>query len=300
MSETGKILITGASGFTGQHACEHFSNTGYDVIAVTRKRPIFCKQNIKIEYCDITDEHAVLNLVKNTKPQFLLHLAGQNHVGDSWVNPVSSIDANVMSTLYLLEAIRKESPLCKVVVIGSALQFVLKDLSTLNHPYSLSKTLQVLISQSWASLYNLNIVIAKPSNLIGPGLSNGVCSIFARKIVDMEKTKSKNVLRVNNLYAKRDFIDVRDAVNAYETLLLKGISGEVYDIASGTNRSLEEVIHVMKSLTKVDFQVKSQTNNQIEETNENLLNKISSLNWKPTIPFKSSINDILTYYREND
>jgi GDP-4-dehydro-6-deoxy-D-mannose reductase len=158
----------------------------------------------------------------------------------------------------------------------------------------------VLIAQSWASLYNMNIVIAKPSNLIGPGLSNGVCSIFARKIVDMEKTKSENVLRVNNLYAKRDFIDVRDAVNAYETLLLKGKSGEVYDIASGINRSLEEVIHVMKSLTEVDFQVKSQTNNQIEEPNENLLNKISALNWKSTIPFKSSINDILTYYREND
>jgi GDP-4-dehydro-6-deoxy-D-mannose reductase len=299
MNETGKVLITGASGFTGQHACEHFSNAGYDVIAVTRKNPISCK-NIQVEYCDLTNDHDVLNLVKKTKPQYLLHLAGQNHVGDSWVDPVSSLDVNVMSTLYLLEAIRKESPLCKVIVVGSALQFDLKDLSTVNHPYSLSKTLQVLIAQSWASLYNMNIVIAKPSNLIGPGLSNGVCSIFARKIVDMEKTKSENVLRVNNLYAKRDFIDVRDAVNAYETLLLKGKSGEVYDIASGINRSLEEVIHVMKSLTEVDFQVKSQTNNQIEEPNENLLNKISALNWKSTIPFKSSINDILTYYREND
>lgn len=292
------ILITGASGFTGQHACNYFHEKGYKVVGVTRNSPLLYK-DIKIEKCDLTDQNTVIKLIKENNPQFVLHLAGQNHVGDSWVDPVSSFESNVLSTLFLIEAVRKECPSCKIIVVGSALQFDLNNITTLSHPYSLSKSLQVLVARCWAGLYHMNIAIAKPSNLIGPGHSNGVCSIFARKIVDMEKNNSKKILEVNNLNAHRDFIDVRDAVRAYEILLLSGKSNEVYEISSGKSRSIEEVILVMKSLSKVNFKVESQTFNQIEKPIEIFPSKISALGWEPTIPLKTSINDILTFHREN-
>ena len=107
-------------------------------------------------------------------------LAGQNHLGLSWNDPVSTLEANFLSTLYLIDALRHENPNCKTVVVGSALQFEPNDMSTLTHPYSFIKTLQVQVAQAWANLYNLHIVIAKPSNLIGPGLSNRVC-LFSQK-----------------------------------------------------------------------------------------------------------------------
>ncbi|WP_454861362.1 GDP-mannose 4,6-dehydratase [Peribacillus frigoritolerans] len=47
------------------------------------------------------------------KPDYLLHLAWQNHIGKSWIDPVSSLEANEMSTLYLIEALRQENPDCK-------------------------------------------------------------------------------------------------------------------------------------------------------------------------------------------
>jgi len=297
VNQLNNLLITGASGFTGQHACRHFLKAGYAVTGVTRNH--ISNSQIQVEKCNLTDKEAVRNLVKKVQPQYILHLAGQNHVGLSWNDPVSTLEANFLSTLYLIDAIRHENLNCKTVVVGSALQFELNDMSTLTHPYSFSKTLQVQVAQAWANLYNLHIVIAKPSNLIGPGLSNGVCSIFAKKIVNMEEDKAQNVLEVNNLSAQRDFIDVRDAVSAYEILLTNGKSGEVYEISSGNSYSLKEIVTKLKSLTTIDFQVKSQEHILSEEKVLITPNKIMKLGWKPTISLQSSMEDILNFYREN-
>lgn len=99
-----------------------------------------------------------------------------------------------MFTAYLLEAVRKENPSCKILVAGSALQYDPANISTLTHPYSLSKTYQIQIARGWAALYEMDIVIAKPSNLIGPGFSNGVCSILVKIIINGTK-KSRGCLR---------------------------------------------------------------------------------------------------------
>ena len=295
MSSLPKLLITGASGFTGKHACHYFSKAGFEVIAVTRTHSF--NEQIQTEHCDLTNKEAVRRMIKKIKPQFLLHLAGQNHVGQSWVDPVSSLEANSLSTLYVIEGLRHENPTCKIIVVGSALQFDPKDISTLKHPYSLSKTLQVLIAQSWEGLYNLPIVIAKPSNLIGPGISNGVCSIFARKIVEMEVENAEKVLEVSNLHAQRDFIDVRDVVTAYETIFKKGSSGEVYDIASGKSRSLAEVIECFTLLTDAEFKIIPTSKNEKEEPTGIAPLDLNSLGWKPVIPFEISLLDILNFYR---
>lgn len=297
MKQLPTLLITGATGFTGQHACTYFAKVGYEVIAVSRN-PILHNQ-IKAVQCNLTDKEAVENLVKNIKPQYLLHLAGQNHVGQSWKDPVSTLEANFISTLYLIDAIRKEYPACKTVIVGSALQFDPSNLSNLIHPYSFSKTLQVLVAQAWAKLYKLHVVIAKPSNIIGPGFSNGVCSIFAKKIVSMEKNNSEKILEVNNLGAQRDFIDVRDVVSAYEILLTKGNSEEIYEISSGKSYSIEEVITRLKGLTTIKFQTKSLVNGVNEEVIKIIPYKLLSLGWKPTISIQSSLEDILTFYRDN-
>ncbi|WP_026562812.1 NAD-dependent epimerase/dehydratase family protein [Bacillus sp. J37] len=298
MNQQPKLLITGANGFTGQHAVKHFLNVGFNVTAVSRKSK-FTLNDVPNEYCNLTNKADVENLIKKTKPQYLLHLAGQNHVGLSWVDPVTSLEVNTMGTVNLLESLRKESPLSKVVVVGSALQFDPGNITTLPHPYSLSKTLQVIIAQSWAKLFNMHIVIAKPSNLIGPGFSNGVCSILAKKIVDMEENKLDKVLEVNNLHAQRDYLDVRDAVTAYETLLMKGKSGEIYDISSGKSRSIEKIVNCFKTLTTINFELKSQEFHQIEQTIKIMPSNLIDLGWKPAIPLKQSLKDILNFYRDN-
>ncbi|MDN4073662.1 NAD-dependent epimerase/dehydratase family protein [Fictibacillus terranigra] len=296
MKKRPKLLITGANGFTGRHACNQLG-IDYDITAVSRNYRTTESTKVDIRYFDLTNKMDVHRLVNEVQPDFLLHLAGQNHAAESWNNPIATLEANLMSTVYLLDAIRESHPVCKVVIIGSALQYDPNKNSSLTHPYGLSKTLQVQTAQAWAVLYKLNVVVAKPSNLIGPGGSTGVCSIFAKKIIEMERDKTEKVLKVNNLHARRDFLDVRDAVHAYNTLLRHGKSGEIYDITSGKSHSLHDIIKKYKTLALVDFEVESLFQPEDPPVDEVQPYKLRQLGWSTLYPLDSSLRDTLDYYR---
>lgn len=291
-----KLLITGATGFTGIHACHHFHQAGYEVIGVSRQPSKIESDQIRIETCDLTNKNELTDLIQKNKPDRVLHLAGQNHVPSSWTNPVASLEINTMSTAYLLEAIRQQVPECKTLVVGSTLQYDVNDITTLNHPYSLSKTLQVLIAQSWELLYELNIVIVKPSNLIGPGKSNGVCSLLALKVAEMELLGAEKVLRVNNLLASRDFLDVRDAVFGYEILFNKGRSGSIHDMTTGLSRYLKEVTSSLQAISSLSFTVES-VEDKLEVKVSTPPSDLLLENMQALIPFEKSVEDILNYQR---
>lgn len=289
------LLITGATGFTGLHACRHFIKEGFNVTGVTSKDPK--NYGVPMEQCDLTSKECVMKLIKKIKPQYILHLAGQNHVGNSWKDPITTLEVNSFSTMYLLEAVRKENLNCRIIIVGSALQFDTSNLSTLSHPYSLSKTFQVLISQSWAKLYGLDIVIVNPTNIIGPGQSKGVCSIFAQKIVEMEKKQKECVLQVNNLYAQRDFVDVRDVVCAFEILFNKGISGEIYDVSSGESYTIETIIEKLRSFSKENIKINASDNyDEIRKVIKSP-DKLVKLGWKRNKSLDTSLRDTLNFFR---
>jgi len=297
MNTKDKLLITGASGFTGYHACEYFSKLGLDIIAITKKRN-FCYKKVKTVQCDLFNKEGVKDLIKQIKPDYVLHLAGQNAVGRSWEDPLDSLEVNAMGTAYLIEALRQEAPACKTVIVSSALQFNPTSISTFNHPYGLSKTIQSVFSQFWAFLYNMHIVIAKPSNLIGPGFSTGVCSIFAQRIVNMEREKEEKFLNVSNLNNRLDFLDVRDAVRAYDFLLTKGKSGDIYDVSSGKSRSLEEIINIFRKTTTIQFQTKVNDQSPLINHVDLYPLPLIELGWQPTIPLETTIKDIVDFYRQ--
>ncbi|WP_144510777.1 NAD-dependent epimerase/dehydratase family protein [Bacillus sp. FJAT-22090] len=298
MASKARLLITGATGFTGVHACKYFKKAGYEVIAVTRSYPSSVSDDrIHMEQCNLTDKQQVKSLIQKTKPDKVIHLAGKNHVQESWSSPITSFEANVLSTAFLIETIRQENPLCKILIVGSALQFDLGDISTLQNPYSLSKTMQVLIAQSWKALYGMDILIAKPSNLIGPGPSNGICSILAKKTAEMELHGTERILTVNNLFAKRDFIDVRDAVRAYAKILDVGESGKTYEVCSGKPRYLKEITDSLQALSIVNIEIQTLTN-EVEKLDVATHSLLGNLGWSPSISFEKSIEDILNYQRK--
>ena len=292
------ILISGASGFTGKHACKFFLDAGYQVIGLVRKPPSSAETNVTNYVCDVTDQSEISKLIEKVKPDYILHLAGRNSVGDSWLDPVGTIETNVLSTMYIVEAVRRESLASNILVVGSALQTDLQDLRTLEHPYSLSKSMQALIAQAWEQLYDMNVMIAKPSNLIGPGLSNGVCSILAKQVVEIEKGERDPVLTIDNLYAMRDFLDVRDAVSAYEMILKLGAPGDVFDVNSGNSRSLKDVTDLLVRLSNKSIRIEGKKSER-ETREEKKPLKLMQLGWKQEIPWESSIEDILQFHRES-
>src|SRR5690349_4877956 len=102
-----KVLITGASGFTGRHAVSYFREAGAVVAAVVRRPDVYSfGKGAQVHVCDLNDKQQVRHLIGEVQPDYVLHLAGKNSVPDSWSDPLLVLETNVMAVLYLLDALR--------------------------------------------------------------------------------------------------------------------------------------------------------------------------------------------------
>lgn len=295
------IVITGANGFTGMHACRHFAERGMRVIAVMRskRRPAFMPpSNCETVSYDLAERDKVKELLRTHRPDYLLHLAGKNDVKGSWADPVDYMEINMMATLYLLDALRTIGhAACRVLIAGSMLNFPLSDTPKPPHPYSFSKTFQVLAAHCWHQLYNQPILIAQPSNLVGPGPSNGICGLLARYTAEIEKGKKQSPFILSSSAERRDFIDVRDAVAAYERILLHGRSGEVYQVGSGKLRTLGEAASVLQNFANCPIPLQINSNEVQSQVKPVDLTCIHALGWRQQISFQQSLQGALDYFR---
>lgn len=297
MDRNKKVLITGANGFTGRHACQFFADCGYDVTGMVRSLPSK-RSDVKLIYGDLGCQQRIEEVIKEIKPELILHLAGLNNVGESWVVPAECISTNVMGTVHLLEAVRNSCPEAKMIVVGSMLQEQPEEIPA--NPYSLSKTIQFQVSKAWEYLYEMNILFVKPTNLIGPGPANGICSILARKIVQMEIGKQSGTISIDSLDASRDFLDVRDAVKAFAILAELGQKGHVYELGTGVKKTLREVIEELRQLSAIEFEVneqKPQKRTMTHVSGYSTLQDLNNLGWEPSISLQTSLRDILEYHR---
>jgi len=291
------ILITGAGGFTGMHACEYFAGIGMHVYASVRHpdtNVLFGEKYV----CDMMNKEQIYAMVRQLQPDYVLHLAGRNSVPESWKEPVSYLETNMMSTFYLLDALR-EIPTCRTLVIGSKLKFDIRVTSQPPHPYSLSKTMQQIAVSTWGHLFGQFIMLAEPSNLIGPGPSTGICALLARKMVQVERNVTVEPFRLSSTEETRDFLDIRDAVRAYGIILENGKQGRCYPIESGKLLRLGEVLQIFQHYAQSPIPVEIAANYdgihaQIDHAN---LLVMKELGWQARIPFDRSIQDIIHYFR---
>ncbi len=325
------LLITGASGFTGRHACTHFSQKGMHVVALTRDKAAWEAQGIEgtALYCDLSNEQGIRDAVARVQPDYVLHLAGQNAVRSSWQEPLHTVQVNMLGTLYLLDALRACRS-SRIIVVTSKLKSSLFELFTPMHPYGFSKGLQELAAYAWGSLFDLDVVLAEPSNLIGPGPSTGICSLLAQHAVEQERGCNKGAFTLHHGHSTRDYVDVRDAVSAYEQLFVAGARGVSYEIASGVQRTLVEVVKVLNACAAVDIEVKWQQDPAVgdgdaqialDKASERISSREASkmleeeqaaqqssskppvrsaavLGWRRSFSFEQSIQDIMAYHQE--
>lgn len=113
----------------------------------------------------------------------------------------------------------------------------------------------------------------------------------------MEKAGDEQYLRVSNLNNHFDFLDVRDAVRAYDFLLRKGENGRSYNVSSGKNHSLQDVINIFKKITSIKFQVKVDDTSPLNNFVTLNPTALTELGWQPTITLESTIQDIIEFYR---
>ncbi len=217
---------------------------------------------------DLLDRPAVEEWVAAVRPHHVVHLAALSSPARSWQDPAGTITTNIAAQVHLLEAIRGQDQLERILVVTSGEVYgaaapahlpTSEDAPLLpRNPYAVSKVAQDASAWQYHAAWGLPIVRARPFNHIGPGQSDAfVAAAFARQVAEAEAGQGPAVIRVGNLDAARDFSDVRDVVAAYRLLLDRGEPGAAYNIGSGVARPVRAVLDGLLALARVPLAVET-------------------------------------------
>jgi len=304
-------LITGAAGFIGSYLAAYLAEEGMCVTGTVHhnSRPlVHLSESVELISCDLNDRCQVEQIMQKVTPDFVFHLAAQSNIPRSWKEPGETLQANVLGTVHLLEAVRSANPKAAVIIAGSSAEYgsirpeelPIKESQPFrpSSPYGASKVAQEMLGYAYFRSYGLRVTSVRPFYISGPAKSDA-CNEFARQIVKIERGQQDG-LKVGNLEAVRDLVDVRDAARALLFVAEKGEPGMAYNLCSGQRHSMREFLDGLISLASVPVKVESDparmrpADDPVLVGNSSLLR---SLGWQPTIHLKQTLVDILDYRR---
>lgn len=301
-----KVLVTGASGFTGQQMIRHLlEKDGLAVTGLVRKPlPLFFGDNFSCVDADLLDRGRLFDVLSTLRPDGIIHLAGLNHGSLKEL-----LDANEAGTKNILDAAFKTNPECQVLVIGSsaAYGYAGHDSVTEDTPlrplsdYGVSKAAQDALALKHHAAFGSRVSVARPFNLVGPGQPPSfICGRIVQQVVEIENGQ-RDALDILETSSRRDFIDVRDAVRAYFAILShpefsQQCAGRAFNIGSGITFAISAVISLIEEITGDRYTVRVPENPPdvpvpflVSDTTR--IRTITG--WAPKIPFKESLHDML-------
>jgi len=310
-----RALITGATGFVGRHLVRALGEdgAGFEVFGTAYPGPPSCAGAV-VAAIDLRAESEVRRTVRETRPDWVFHLAAVSNVRNSWIDRRETVETNILGTHNLLDSVRLEAPRARVLFVSSSDVYGNAESSEkpieepdpvrILNPYAFTKASGEMMCGFFVSVEGLDIVIARPFPHTGPGQSpDFVCSDWARQIVRIERGETDPVLCVGNLDVKRDFSDVRDVVRAYLLLMAKGRRGEVYNVCSGKAVALRGILDRLLAESVARSSVRVETDPlKLRKTDIPLLvgspRKIEEeTGWAPAIPFDRTLGDLLSFWR---
>lgn len=293
-----RALITGGNGFVGQWLARHLEASGDEVCIVDLPT-------------DIADPEAVGPVVADFEPEAIYHLAALSHVGASWDAPTQVAHVNVVGTAAVLAAARAVASKPTVLFISSAEVYgsVTPDELPLSEaaelrpatPYAASKAAAEQVALQCFRGFDQPVVVVRPFNHIGPGQAPVFAvPAMAKRMVEAVAAGQPSI-KVGNLSARRDFTDVRDVVRAYRLLVTHGSPGEVYNLASGVDVGIDEVVDLLLAelgaalSTEVDPELLRPVDIPVLRGDASKLR--AATGWEPELPLAETIRDVLASLR---
>lgn len=304
-----KVLVTGAAGFVGQFLVERLVRAGHAVTG-THLPGDAPRGTTGIGWLtlDITRTESVAAAVA-TRPDAVIHLAALASNAEARKDPGKAWEVNAAGTARLAEAlgelrVQGADPLLLHVstseVYGSVPvghHITESDVVAPTSPYAASKAGAELGVQEVARRTGLRTIIARPFTHTGPGQAPiYVIPAWARQLRAATPGSALTV-KTGNLEPVRDFLDVRDVVDAYVALLEKGQPGSIYNVASGTGRPLREIFARLATVTGVTA---------VAEPDPALLRRgdlpwlvgdasrlRTATGWQPRISFDQTLQDVV-------
>ena len=308
------ILITGGAGFIGSNFCHYYYNDKDNFVVLDLLtyagnkdylKDLLDKSNFKFVQGNICDEKLIDKLFCENNFDIVINFAAESNVDTSIINPQVFIDSNITGVRVLLDACKKYKVAFHQVstdeVYGELLdntsQFYETSPLKPNNPYSVTKAAADMLVLSYHKMFGLRTTISRSSN------NYGICQ-------HQEKLIPKSILSiVNNKKIQvhgdgqnvRDWVNVMDHCQGIAKIIIKGKSGEIYNIGSNNEKTNLQVAKVIAKLMDKKEQDIELVADRISNDRKYSLNfdKISKeLGYAPIHSFENSLKQIIDWYKK--
>jgi len=309
-----KALIIGGAGFVGDYLINHLvDDINWDVSVTKMSMETLNNDKAEIYDLDILDKGQINAVLEKVRPDYIFHLAAQSSVALSWKNPGLTIDVNIKGSVNVMDAIRVLDYKPRMLFIGSGEEYghikpeetpITEDnLVRPGNIYAATKVCQNMIGKIYSDAYDMDIMMVRAFNHIGPNQAPMfVVADFCKQVVEIERGEKEPIIYTGNLSAKRDFTDVRDVVRAYGLLIQKGKKGETYNIGSGNAIAIQEILDRILKLSKIEIKNEVDLDKirpvDVPIIEANIAKVNESTGWTPKISLDTTLLETLEYWRK--
>jgi UDP-glucose 4-epimerase len=296
------VLITGAAGFIGSYAAQHFANSGWRVIGIDMCAPENAPQKFLQNYYQMilpANDFGVL--LASVQPQVCVHCAGRASVYHSLQDPEADFKAQVDMTFQVLNQLRLQVPSCKFIFLSSAAVYgnpVTLPISESDQvrpvsPYGFHKLLGEKLCKEFSEIFGVSTAILRIFSGYGIGLRRQVISDICQKAL----SEPTLVLRGTGLES-RDFINVRDIAKAI-FLLAEQAPGhaETYNLACGVETTIKELAELILKYSgrqiPLVFDGINPAGNPLNWRAD--ITRIKRLGFTPTITIEKGVKDFVDW-----
>ena len=328
MSKT--IIITGGAGFIGSHVVRLFVNKypEYKIINLDmltyagnleNLKDVEVRPNYFFEKINILDPAALDEVFQKYQPDGVIHLAAESHVDRSILSPLDFVFTNVVGTVNLLNAAKKqwsgnyEGKLFYHVstdevygALGDTGFFTEQTAYDPHSPYSASKASSDHFVRAYHDTYGLPVVVTNCSNNYGPNhFPEKLIPLMINNVID----KKPLPVYGDGLYT-RDWLFVKDHASAIDLVFHQGKMGDTYNIGGFNEwRNIELVKLLCKLMDKKLGREDGESEKLIKYVKDRPghdrryaidATKINSeLGWKPSVTFEEGLSQTIDWYLQN-
>jgi UDP-glucose 4-epimerase len=261
-----RIIVTGGNGYVGRELVRLLAPANevcvVDNLASGPSRFGPEERNtFRFAEVDITDEDAVSKLFGEIRPDIVVHLAAVHFIPQCERDPVHAIRTNVLGTMTVL----RSAPEGSRVVFASSGAVYKPDSqphaeTSIQQPsdvYGLTKLHGEHYVANVAAARGLGAVVVRLFNVVGPGETNP--HLFPELVAQLKA--GRRVVRLGNLWPKRDYIHVKDAARGFAAVAVAPdiAAGEVFTVNLGTSMasSVSEVVDKLRAISQVRFEIEA-------------------------------------------
>ena len=294
-------LVTGGAGFIGSHIVKELVRRGQHVTVLDNlsggklENLESVQDRITFIQGDIRNFDAVKKACNGVN--YVLHLAALISVAKSMSKPQETAEINVQGTVHMLEAAR-QSGVKRVVfsssaaVYGTRPELPYKEDTPIDcqSPYAWSKQASETLCRFYTKVYGLETVVLRYFNAFGIGQSpNSAYAAVIARFMQLAAENQPLGIDWDGLQS-RDFVSVKDVVQANLLAATKGVPGEIYNVASGRTYTLLELADIIEKVSgrKLERVSRPKRPGDVHESSADI-SKITALGYKPSITLEEGL-----------